>query len=74
MRKSERLDYAYDEICRLHKKYICDWRIQQTMFNFLCWHMEKFGNDGFYNEDDKVVERFKEFLKDSVGERFNEAD
>lgn len=74
MRKSERLDYAYDEICRLHKKYIVDWRIQQTMYNFICWHMEKFGNDGFYNEDDVVVTRFKEFIKDSVGERFNEAD
>jgi hypothetical protein len=30
--------------------------------------MEKFGNDGFYNEDDKIVERFKEFLKYTVGE------
>jgi hypothetical protein len=35
--------------------------------------MKKFGNDGFYNEDDKIIERFKEFLKDSVGaERFED--
>lgn len=74
MRKSERLDYAYDEICRLHKKYICDWRIQQTILNYLSWHVSKYGTDGFYNEDDKIVERFKEFLKDNIGERFNEAD
>ena len=74
MRKSERLDYTYDEICRLHKKYIPDWRFNQMIINFLYWHMKKFGNDGFYNEDDKIIERFKEFLKDSVGERFNETD
>jgi hypothetical protein len=73
MRKSERLDYTYDEICRLHKKYIPDWRFNQTIINFLYWHMKKFGNDGFYNEDDKIIERFKEFLKDSVGaERFED--
>lgn len=67
MRKSERLDYVYDEICRLHKKYLSDWRLQQFILNYLSWYVTKYGNDGFYNENEKIVKFIKEFIKDSIG-------
>lgn len=74
MRKAERLDYVYDEICRLHKKYLPDWRFQQFILNYISWHYEEFECDGFYLEDDEIVKKIKEFIKNMVGERFNETD
>lgn len=67
MRKAERLDYVYDEICRLHRKYMADWRFQQFILNYLSWYVTKCGNDGFYIEDDKIIKFIKEFIKDSTG-------
>lgn len=72
MRKAERLDYVYDEMCRLHKKYMSDWRFQQFILNYLSWYVTKYGNDGFYIEDEKIIKFIKEFIKDSVGENFND--
>lgn len=67
MRKSERLDYFYDEMCRLHKKYVPDWRFNQMMLNYLSWHLGKFGNDGFYVEEDDMIDRFRQFISDMMG-------
>ena len=72
MRKTERLDYVYNEICRLHKKYFPDWRFQQFILNYISWYVTKYGNDGFYIEDNKIVKFIKEFIKDSIGERFDD--
>lgn len=67
MRKAERLDDFYAEMSRLHKKYLCDWRFNQMMFNYLSWHLRKFGNDGFYVEEDDMIDRFRQFISDMTG-------
>lgn len=67
MRKAERLDYFYDEMSRLHKKYLCDWRFNQMIINYLSWHLQNFGNDGFYVEEDDMIDRFRQFLSDMTG-------
>ena len=67
MRKSERLDYFYDKMSRLHKKYLPDWRFNQMIINYLPWHLEKFGNDGFYVEEDDMINRFRQFISDMTG-------
>ena len=35
-----------------------DWRFMQLFDNFQKW----LGNDGFYLEDDKFMEKFKEYM------------
>lgn len=67
MRSEERLDEFYDELKRIHKKYFVDWRFNQMIFNYLSWHLRKIGNDGFYEEEDDVINRFREFVSDTKG-------
>lgn len=74
MRKSERLDYYYDEKCRLHKKYLPDWRVGQLDSNFYGWLMEEQKRDLFFPEEDEMLRWFKMYMKEMVGERWNEAD
>lgn len=68
MRKAERLDYMYDEICRLHKKYLPDWRYGQLCSNFFGWLMSTQGRDIFFPEEDEMLKWFKMYVKETVGE------
>ena len=68
MKKSERLDYYYDEKCRLHKKYLPNWRMGQLDSNFYGWLMATQGRDLFFPEEDEMLRWFKEYIKEIVGE------
>ena len=68
MRKAERLDYFYDEMSRLHKKYLPQWRFGQLCSNFFSWLMSAQGRDIFFPEEDEMLKWFKEYLKEVVGE------
>lgn len=68
MRKADRLDYYYDEKCRLHKKYLPDWRMGQLDSNFYGWLTHMQGRDLFYPEEDEMLKWFKMYLKEVVGE------
>lgn len=68
MRKSERLDYFYDEKCRLHKKYLPDWRVGQLDSNFYGWLTAIQGRDLFFPEEDEMLKWFKTYIKELVGE------
>lgn len=61
MRKPERLYGFYNSVCVLHQE-LPDWRFMQFISNFLSWHMEKYGSDGFYIEDDEALKRLHEFV------------
>lgn len=74
MKKSDRLDYMYDEMCRLHKKYVPQWRYGQLCSNFFGWLMNVQGRDLFFPEEDEMLKWFKQYIKEMVGERWNEAD
>ena len=68
MRSADRLDKFYNEICRLHKKYLCDWRFGQLCSNFFGWLMSVQGRDLFFPEEDEMLKWFKQYLKEVVGE------
>lgn len=68
MRKAERLDYFYDEKCRLHKKYLPDWRVGQLDSNFYGWLSYAQGRDLFFPEEDEMLKWFKMYIKETVGE------
>lgn len=72
MRKAERLDDFYNDIRFLHKKYLSDWRFLQLMLNFFSWHLDKYGNDGFYVGDAETIDRFREYMHEMVGKRFED--
>ena len=74
MRKAERLDYFYDEMCRLHKKYMCDIRFGQLCSNFFGWLIHVQGRDLFFPEEDEMLRWFKEYIKEVVGERWDESN
>lgn len=74
MRNAERLDYFYNEICRLHKKYLPQWRFGQLCSNFFGWLMSTQKQDLFFLEEDEMLKYFKMYIKEVVGERFNETD
>ena len=63
MRNSDRLDYFYDTIKKLHKENFPDWRFLQLMHNFFSWIYETYKVDGFYAEEDKTLEWLREFCK-----------
>ena len=68
MRNADRLDYMYDEMCRLHKKYLPQWRYGQLCSNFFGWLMSVQGRDLFFPEEDEMLKWFKMYLKEVVGE------
>ena len=61
MRDIRRLNNLYNEIRNEHEKHP-DLRFTQLMITFMEWHESKYGNDGFYLEDDIFLIRFKEFI------------
>lgn len=56
MRDPNRLYNFYDELRRMHMKYVPDWRFGQMINNI-------FGNvDIFYLEEDEVLKKVKEYF------------
>ena len=68
MRNADRLDYMYDEMCRLHKKYLPQWRYGQLCSNFFGWLIHTQGRDLFFPEEDEMLRWFKTYIKEIVGE------
>lgn len=61
MRNPNRLDAFYDELKRLHKENVPDWRFGQFLVNFLTWY----NRDPFYIEEDKMMEEISRYF-DSI--------
>lgn len=64
MRDINRLDSLYETIKMIHKYYVPDWRFGQFMMNFMNWYHEKYKQDCFYVEDDKIKKIFRDFIND----------
>jgi len=62
MRNPDRLDSFYDELRKIHKEHFPDWRFGQFMYNFMVWLNNTQNNDGFYYEEDKMLELFKKYV------------
>lgn len=62
MRKPERLDKFYDELCRIHKEYLPDWRFGQFIFNLISET-----GDPFFYEEDKMIEVIKKYVSKVTG-------
>ena len=58
MRNPNRLDVFYDELKRLHKENVPDWRFGQLLVNVLTWY----NRDPFYLEEDKMIDVFKRYF------------
>lgn len=69
MRDANRLDYFYETLKGYHKYYFTDWRFGQLIINFLNWHLNKYGTDGFYVEENEMLKRLNEF-KDDMGIKY----
>lgn len=65
MRDPKRLDKFFDEFKAIYQESFPDWRFLQTMINFFGWIYEKTKTDGFYFEEDKTLELFREFAKEN---------
>lgn len=62
MRNPDRLDSFYNELKEIHKTHFPDWRFGQFVYNFLVWLNNTQHNDGFYYEEDKMLEMFKKYV------------
>lgn len=60
-RDPERLEDFYSQLKGIHKRSFSDWRFTQFMLNFLSWLQSEKKVDGFYYEEDKALELFKEY-------------
>lgn len=58
------ISYFYNTIAALHQSYAPHLRIGQTIVNFEHWHLNRYGNDVFYVENNELIARFKEFIFD----------
>lgn len=65
MRDPNRLDTFYDELKRLHKEHIPDWRFGQFCTNFLGWLWTKKGTDCFFPEEDRMLDYIKEYFSEN---------
>lgn len=62
MRNPERLDAFYSKLNELHKTLCPDTRFGQLMIGFSYWIKAEKGHDGFYTEDEQMMEFFQEYL------------
>lgn len=62
MRKPERLDKFYKELCDLHKSYLPDWRFGQLIFNFISET-----GDPFFYEEEVMIEMLKKYISKVTG-------
>ena len=63
MRDSNRLDYFYDEFCKLHKVCFPDLRFGQLCSNFFGWLMNEHHMDLFFPEENRMLDYFKEYCQ-----------
>lgn len=59
MRDIKRIHPLLEDFGNIWEGYCPDWRFMQTICNFQRW----LGSDGFYLEDDQLIEKFAEFIK-----------
>ena len=64
MRDINRLDTFYENLKKIHKINIPDWRFGQFMLNFMSWFYTKYKNDIFYVEESRMIELFNEYFKE----------
>ncbi len=62
MRDPNRLASVYETMRKFHAELVPDLRVGQLLLNFFSWHLQKYGSDGFYIEDDKFIARFAVFI------------
>ena len=67
MRNPDRLDLFYDELKKIHKEKVPDWRFTQLIHNVF------FGIDPYYMEEDKAIEHIKKYFVEDSDEK-NKAD
>lgn len=61
MRDPNRLDLFYQTLKEIHKQSFPDWRFGQFMFNFMGWLQSEKKNDGFYYEENIMIQYLKEY-------------
>lgn len=61
MRDPERLNDFYEELKQIHKQNFPDWRFGQFMNNFFRWLSYSKHHDGFYPEEDEMLELLREY-------------
>lgn len=61
MRNKKRIKPFIEEVGKTWEEEFPDWRFGQLMINFLNFVAMKTHTDGFYYEDDKMLELFREF-------------
>ena len=59
MRNPQRIDGFMDELGKLWRDKVPDWRFGQLMYNFMCAK-----GDPFYWEEDEFLKKFKEYLEE----------
>lgn len=62
MRNPDRIKPLLEELGNIWETYCPDWRFMQLVVNFQSW----LRSDGFYIEDDKIIEKFCEFIEQEV--------
>lgn len=58
MRNPDRIVPLLTQLGEIWAQYFPDWRFMQVVCNFQAW----LKSDGFYIEDDKLIEKFCEFV------------
>ena len=64
MRAPNRLDSFYHELNELHKEFCPDTRFGQLMIGFSYWIKAVKDHDGFYTEEDEMLEFLREYLSE----------
>ena len=65
MRDSDRLDTFYTQLKLIHQKYCPDWRFMQLVCNIQSY----FFSDMFYCEEDKFLDKIKEYCEYTIGRK-----
>lgn len=63
MRDPNRLDNFYENLKKIHKEKVTDWRFGQLISNFQSWY----GNDIFYLEENQFMSKLNEFFEEIKG-------
>lgn len=63
MRDPNRLDNFYENLKKIHKEKVPDWRFGQLISNFQSWY----GNDVFYLEENQFMSKLNEFFEETKG-------
>lgn len=65
MRDPGRLSKFYNDLEKLHREKIPDWRFGQFISNMFTWLLTEKKVDPFFFEEDQFIDYAKEFLADS---------